>query len=649
MTRIVLREDVSRHCDRMNGSLRTMNCSSSVRNVETGFSLSRDHLTEGRPQHLWRRWTRNVECSMLNVECSALTFIQHSTLNIQHSSSPATTRANRARDAAVVPTLLLAILLLAACAQPRDQAARFRGADQSVNVLEISTGNERVVTSPYLIETPARELWMRQQVVLPDANSRTMCVYAAMLASFEVSWDGKLIGRSGVISNAGRAVAPGPMDNFFVIPASSANAGPHMLAFHVAFAQPKRNWFHGIVIGEYERMLRSRIVAQVVPLSGFAVFVVIGMYYLTLSFAMRRRGAAVTFALLCFASALLAVAETWRWTVGYTYDVQATRLAIISALTLCVSLLLPAFFILELNVPWGRRWIGACAAVLLAIVAIPEQPDDLCLRLFWASLLLSSFAIAGSVARERRRTIPGAVALSILIVAMVNGGFRFSDNTFFIAFCLMIVCLLVSMAIDLRRERRDHESAMLRAARLEIELLQKTIQPHFVMNTLTAVMEWLEEDPHAGVQFLEAFAEELRLFSTVSRSSSISLADEIALCRSHLVVMGCRKGKRFHLRADEVDPSSAIPPAIFHTLVENALTHNRYASNDVQFVLSEKRTNGRRRYVFDVPLSDGTSHNGDGTGLRYVKARLEETYPGAWIVESARLDESWRTTIEVPA
>ena len=531
----------------------------------------------------------------------------------------------------------LAALLLTACAAPRDQVTRFRGAEQSVNIFTIGS----VTASPYVYQPAAEAFTMRRTVMLapapasPPGSDRTRCVYVSLLARSETFWDGQRIGRSG------HAGAPGPLDNFYVIPAASANAGPHRLEIRVAHPEP--DFFQGVVIGDYERMLRSRIVGQVVPLSGFAVFVVIGIYYVTLSFASRRRGATRTFALLCFAAALLAVAETWRWTVGYTYDVQPLRLAIITALTFCVSLLLPAFFALELELRHARLWLASMAAILGIVAAGTPSPDECCLRLFSASMIVSALVLVVAARRQKRRTIPGAIALTILIAALVRNGFSFSDNAFFIAFCGAIACLLVSMAIELRRERREHAS-------LEIELLRKTIEPHFVMNTLTAVIEWMEQEPAAGVHFLEAFAGELRLFSKIAHDAAIPLRDEIALCRSHLAVMGCRKAKRFHLRTGEVDLAATIPPAVLHTLVENALTHNRYRGDDVEFVLAVERRNGSRRYVFDAPLGDAkTSVGPDGTGLRYVKARLEERYPGKWSLSTGRKGAHWRTTIEVPA
>ncbi|MBV8518688.1 MAG: histidine kinase [Acidobacteria bacterium] len=518
-----------------------------------------------------------------------------------------------------------------------DQATRFAGAEQAVNVFTIGDDSDNVVASPYVWRPRADAFVMRQTVTLTTTTERTRCVYVSMLARSETFWDGRRIGRSGTID------AAGPLDNFYVLPAALARAGPHALEIRVAHPDVRVTWFQGVVIGDYERMLRSRIVGQVVPLSGFAVFVVIGIYYVTLSFASRRRGAMLTFALLCFAAALLAVAETWRWTVGYAYDVQPLRIAIITALTFCVSLLLPAFFALELELRRPRVWLTSFALVLAAVAFIPNASDDRCLLLFQTSMLLSAPALAVAARAQTRRAVPGIVALAILVAALVRFGFRFSDNAFFIAFCAAIACLLVSMAIELRRERRERAS-------LELALLRKTIEPHFVMNTLTAVMEWIEHDPAAGVGFLEAFADELRLFSKIAHDAAIPLADELALCRSHLAVMSARKAKRFHLRADGVDAAATIPPAVLHTLVENALTHNRYRADEVEFVLSVDRRPHARRYVFDAPLGDTPAAHAapEGTGLRYVKARLEERYPGKWSLTSEAKGAHWRTTIEVP-
>jgi MFS family permease len=523
-------------------------------------------------------------------------------------------------------TSLFLVLLLAACARPRDMRERFNGHAEAINVFEIGAETR----TPYGFFPPQGVFTMRQTIT---PQEETNCVYASMLATFEIRWDGRLIGTN----------ASGAIDNFFPIPRELTGAGAHTIEIRVTVPKRRTGWFHGVATGNIETMMRTRIASQVLPLSGLALFLVVAVYYLALAVGSRRRAPAIAFALLCIAAALLALAETWRWIVGYDWHYHDVRLSIVTALTFAVSLLLPLFLVLELNLSRPRIWTAVLFATLAATFTVPASSDTRCLVLFWMALAFSAAAVIAAIPAHRQRVIPSAAAVAILFVAMINGGYGFGDNTFFIAFCLVIACLLVSLAIEQRRD-------LLRAARLEIQLLQRTIEPHFVMNTLTAVMEWIEEDPAIGARFLEAFAEELRLFATIARERLISVAQEIALCRSHLTVMGCRKGKRFHLQTEAVDQSAAVPPAIFHTLVENAITHNRYNTEDVRFVLAQSSDNGRRRYVFDAPVSESAeTTNGDGTGLRYVKARLEESYPGRWSLDAARFGSNWRTTIEVPA
>jgi LytS/YehU family sensor histidine kinase len=113
--------------------------------------------------------------------------------------------------------------------------------------------------------------------------------------------------------------------------------------------------------------------------------------------------------------------------------------------------------------------------------------------------------------------------------------------------------------------------------------------------------------------------------------------------------MGFRRDVRFELDAAGVDPSGAVPPAVLHTLVENAVTHNAYAPGPVLLTLRETRDGGRRQYTLRAPLA-GPPREGarDGTGLRYVRARLEESYPGEWALSSAVEGGEWTTRIDLP-
>jgi hypothetical protein len=509
-------------------------------------------------------------------------------------------------------------------------------------------------TSLYELPRAKQALWIRQKVSIAEDefDGKPLGLYVSALASVQVYWDGELAGSSGIIDDRGRAVAAGPIDNFFLLDGRRRAPGEHMLAIRL-IAPPEssrvRYYVNGIALGDYAFMVRSRVAHQIIPVAGLGVFIVIGVYYVSLWLAAGRRRSMLVFALLCFVAALLVVAETYRWLFGYTYDWHLVRLNIVIALTAAISLLLPLFFVLELEVKKGWILLAALAASLVAAVFLEESSDTRCLMMFWCGVGASAIAIGAALPRKRWQVLPAAAGIAILAITLLRGGYFFGDHSFFLAFCALILCLLISLTLQTGRQQRERDQAVLRAARLEIELLKRSIQPHFLMNTLTAVMEWIEENPRQGVRFLEALAAELRIFGEVAGQPLITVARELDLCRSHLTIMGCRKGASFDLETSGIDGAALIPPAIFHTLIENAITHNGYAGDRVTFRLEELREGLMRRYTLTTPASKREHPAVEGLGLKYVKARLEEMFPGRWRVESRGSAGQWTTTIEVGA
>lgn len=549
-----------------------------------------------------------------------------------------------------VAVLILA-LLATSCASWRDVGERFGGDTRAIYYAKVMQGDdarwaavdcdacdrwpERLLPG---IEAPSRTFWARMPVTIPlELAQKPVGIYVSLVAETDVYWDGVRIGRGSAI------------DNLFVVRAAP---GAHLLALRIA-PHPdatRVSWYGGIAIGDYAHMARSRIVAQVVPLSGVGLFVVIGIYFLVLSRASERRAPLLVFALLCFASSLLVVAETWRWVFGYAIEWHLPRLQTIAALTVIVALLLVLFFTLELRLPQARLWLAAAASAVVVSFAFDSTYDGRCFAAMRAAVVACAAMTVASWRRPLRDLMPLALGVAILGAALITGGFGFGDSLFFIAFAAFIVLLLVSLAVRADHDRRRRETAELRAARLEIELLKRSIQPHFLMNTITAVMEWIEENPDEGVRFLDALGSELRMFGEMASERVVPLSRELELCRAHLELMGARMRTRYALDTHDIDLTDSVPPAIFHTLIENAMTHNRYGDEDVLFQLSGSYANGTRRYEFDAPVRGAASKTSrDGVGLRYLRARLEEAFPGRWRVDVEPRGDVWRTIIEVHA
>jgi LytS/YehU family sensor histidine kinase len=190
---------------------------------------------------------------------------------------------------------------------------------------------------------------------------------------------------------------------------------------------------------------------------------------------------------------------------------------------------------------------------------------------------------------------------------------------------------------------------MLTAARMEIELLKKNIQPHFLLNTLATIMEVIEQDPRVAVTLIEALAGEFRILAGVSDKKLIPLAQELELCRAHLRIMTLRKGAACSMETAGADGRAQVPPALFHTLVENGLTHLRPVGGEQRFLLKADHFGHTTQYTLDAfgEALPAPRTSGEGTGLRYIKARLEESFAGRWKMQDGPIPGGWRTIIQV--
>jgi LytS/YehU family sensor histidine kinase len=228
-----------------------------------------------------------------------------------------------------------------------------------------------------------------------------------------------------------------------------------------------------------------------------------------------------------------------------------------------------------------------------------------------------------------------------------------------------MVGFVTALTLQLRDDRRAARQAQLTAARLEVELLKKNIQPHFLLNTLATIQEVIEQEPKTAMALVDALASEFRILNRMSGEKLVELGHELELCRAHLHVMSLRKGAGCTLNVVGVDERALMPPALFLTLIENGLTHLLPRDGKLEFTLRAEYRGAVARYAFvaegvrqpnaalalaaEFPREAVTaaSQTKEGTGLRYIKARLEESFTGAWALTAGPVPEGWETIIEI--
>jgi sensor histidine kinase YesM len=203
--------------------------------------------------------------------------------------------------------------------------------------------------------------------------------------------------------------------------------------------------------------------------------------------------------------------------------------------------------------------------------------------------------------------------------------------------CLLFLSLgesIQAIKSEAQEEHRRQQEAIhafqeeqIRSMRLELELLKANIHPHFMLNSINAATMWIKEDPATAEKLLHALARELKQLLKIVGERIIPIDEEIRICRMHLEVMSLRHDKSFTLRLEGVKACEKIPPMVFHTLVENGLTHG-YAGKEVgEFILSRSEDEHSIRFTLFNDGAAGSKHiESNGLGLKYVRARLQEAY-----------------------
>ncbi|MEL6612003.1 MAG: histidine kinase [Bacteroidota bacterium] len=492
-------------------------------------------------------------------------------------------------------------------------------------------------------------LWV--QINLDVPATETLGLFVAGAAAREVYWDGARLGAAGRVGSSPGEEVPGPMDASFRVPDSLAVAGPHLLALRLSsFHRPDaaNGLLLHVVAGEYRALLREPLYGIALPLVFLGAFVLIALYH-GLLFTADRRWASLLTGALCLTMALLLVAEGWRVVIGYTYDWHVVRLRVIEALTWMTGVLVVATLAAQFSVPRGRALVVGVGA-LLGVLLWASGSHEVGTFTVFALAFALSMGLVGWAAFHRK---PGArlafSGVAVCLVALAVARFDFMEAALFPAFGVLLAGLLTNLGLQTRRQHQQHIATLATKARLEAELLRKHLHPHFLMNALTSIIEWVETDPQQGARALEALSSELRMLAEVSNQTMISMAHELALCRAHLDVMGYRKGNTFALATENVDMDAPIPPAVLHTLVENAITHNAYAARRVTFVLCEERTATHRALTFEAPLASASpAVRPERGGLRYVRACLDECAPGRWSLDSGPRSGAWVTRIQLP-
>lgn len=500
-----------------------------------------------------------------------------------------------------------------------------------------------------------RNVWLRATFTVEQKPHSPLGIFIAMLGSYQAYWDGQLIGTNGSIGQSKEEEVAGQIESVFYIPAPLLKPGEHELLLRVSNHYVPEDTASGMFwtsIGDYPTMVNFSFSANTLPMVMFGAFLFIAMYCGFLFIKVERELRYLFFALLNVSVLLLFVAESWRGLWGYTYDWHIPRLDIVLALSTLVSFLLTLFFIFLFNFSLRVKSVAIGAAILglVSVLVFIEGYDNrsLCVVMVGFSVSFGLTLIAAWQKQTHARLM--SMGLMLCIAPLLLNTHRYMEQYFFVAFSILIMLLLYTLSQTMRAKQSQLLESQLTASRLELELVKRNLQPHFMLNTLTAIEEWIEQSPKTAVTFIQALAEEFRQLSKMSHKKLITLSEEVALCRSHFQLMGFRHDLAFEFDTSISLPESLIPPGVLLTLVENAMTHNNYQDLQTPFTLAQTIQDGRTTLIFSAPLRLTEKQHAlrTQTGSNYIKARLQESFAVDWVFSESEEKGCWVSRLSFP-
>jgi two-component system sensor histidine kinase AlgZ len=213
---------------------------------------------------------------------------------------------------------------------------------------------------------------------------------------------------------------------------------------------------------------------------------------------------------------------------------------------------------------------------------------------------------------------------------------------------LAAACAAVVLAY-LRLHIKAHSPAL---AEARLQALQARIRPHFLFNSLNAVLSLIRHDPKRAERTLEDLADLFRAIMSDGRSL-VRLADEISLIERYAAIEQLRLGERLRMSwdLDSAPMDAMLPPLVLQPLLENAIYHGVEPGTGIGDVLVRVERRGDRVHVqIENPRIEPAkgARPGNHMALDNIRERLMLFFDDEARLETGIEADRFRVDIDLP-
>ena len=215
----------------------------------------------------------------------------------------------------------------------------------------------------------------------------------------------------------------------------------------------------------------------------------------------------------------------------------------------------------------------------------------------------------------------------------------------YLVFTLVITGVLIGY-FDLRGRAL---SPALTEARLQA--LQARIRPHFLFNSINAVLSLMRQEPRRAEQALEDLADLFRVLMADNRQLA-PIAREVALAKQYLNIEELRLGDRLRIDWDiaRMPADALIPPLVLQPLLENAVYHGiepRSEPGTISIVIS-READTMHLTLRNPYRPDGNHHAGNRMALANIRERLALHFDAEAGIKTVANADTYEVRIVIP-
>jgi len=291
--------------------------------------------------------------------------------------------------------------------------------------------------------------------------------------------------------------------------------------------------------------------------------------------------------------------------------------------------------------PSPSRWFAELSAAVGAV----EPYLFLVLAVLW-------------VASARLSRLPYATGAAIVMLVTILAGFVVWQTRHLIdlspgaVLTVWLVWGLTATAILLAYFHLRARALSPAIAEARLQALQARIRPHFLFNSINAVLSLVRDDPRRAEIALQDMADLFRVLMRDNRDLA-PLGDELELCRQYLELEQLRLGDRltvdWNLKSMPAD--ALVPPLVLQPLLENAVYHGIEPSSEPGIVsVNVFLSRGEVHAILRNPYrkEGGRHHSGNKMALGNVRERLALHFDAEASLESRVTKDGYEVHIRLP-